>query len=281
MLATVTRRLLAVATAMSAVVLMSLPAIAAPITLFTADDFYIPRPASASDQVGVPRLLISFDVAANGFGELIGQTCQFTISAANGTSVHLNNYGILNTGADSNNSSDILETESLPDVITTTLTDETLTIGPVITLSNVMLPDPNGTVGTSVDYVVIVDCDIDDTTTTTVDDDTTTTAGDTTTTAGDTTTTTAEETTTTTVVEVTTTTSGVTTTVFGEDTTTTTTSGSTTSSSVVGSTTSSVPPVTGSTLPFTGPPVEAAGILMAGTALLMLGGGVLLAAKRG
>jgi hypothetical protein len=274
MFATVTKRVLAVTTAMSAVILMSLPAVAVPVQLFEADDFYIPRPASASDQVGVQRLLISFDVAANGFGDLIGQTCLFTIGAANGSSVHLNNYGVLDTGAATNNLTDILETESLPDVITTTLTDQFLTIGPVITLYNVMLPDPDDRVATSVEYVVTVDCDISDTTTTTtiIDDTTTTTIDDTTTTTiiDDTTTTTVEDTTTTSAVDITTTTGFV---------TTTTVPGDSSSTSVVGSTTS-IPPVTGSTLPFTGPPVEAAGILMAGTALLMLGGGVLLAAKR-
>jgi hypothetical protein len=280
MLATVKKRVLAVTTAMSAVVLMSLPAVAVPVQLFEADDFYIPRPASASDQVGVPRLLISFDVAANGFGDLIGQTCLFTIGAANGSSVHLNNYGILDTGAASNNLTDILETESLPDVITTTLTDQFLTIGPVITLYNVMLPDPDDRVATSVEYVVTVDCDIsDETTTTTVDDTTTTTVDDTTTTTVDDTTTTTVDDTTTTTVDDTTTTSAVDITTTTGFITTTTVPGDSSSTSVVGSTT--IPPVTGSTLPFTGPPVEAAGILMAGTALLLLGGGVLLAAKRG
>ncbi|MGF1665952.1 MAG: hypothetical protein ACFCVC_06730 [Acidimicrobiia bacterium] len=274
MLATVKKRVLAVATAMSAVILMSLPAVAVPVQLFVADDFYIPRPAANSDQVGVERLLISFDVAANGFADLIGQTCLFTVGAANGSSVHLNNYGILNTGAATNNLTNILETESLPDVITTTLTDQFLTIGPVITLSNVMLPDPDDRVGTSVDYVVTVDCDIsDETTTTTIVDDTTTTIVD------DTTTTVADDTTTTIVDETTTTSAGDITTTTGFI-TTTTVPGDSSSTSVVGSTTS-IPPVSGSTLPFTGPPVEAAGIAMAATALLMLGGGVLLAAKRG
>jgi hypothetical protein len=272
MLATVTKRVLAVTTALSAVILMSLPAAAVPVQLFTAEDFYIPRPASASDQVGVERLRMSFDVAANGFGDLIGQTCQFTVTAANGESVHLNNYGILDTGAASNNLTDILDTESLPDVLTTTLTDQFLTIGPVITLYNVMLPNADNRVGTSVDYVVIVDCDIsDETTTTTVDDTTTTTVDDsTTTTVDDTTTTTADDTTTTSVVDITTTTVSISTTSIPDD---------SSSTSVVGSSTS-IPPVSGGTLPLTGPPVEAAGILMAGTALLMLGGGVLLAAKR-
>ncbi len=272
MLATVKKRVLAVATAMSAVILMSLPAVAVPAVLFVADDFYIPRPAASSDQVGVERLLDSFDVAANGYADLIGQTCLFTISAANGSSVHLNNYGILDTGAASNNITDILETESLPDVVTTTLTDQFLTIGPVITLSNVMLPDDDDIVGTSVDYVVTVDCDVTDETTTTTIDDTTTTTSD------DTTTTTSDDTTTTTGDDITTTTGFITTTT--EPGGTTTVPGDTTSTSVVGSTTSSIPPVSGSTLPFTGPPVEAAGIAMAATALLMLGGGVLLAAKR-
>jgi hypothetical protein len=261
---TVLRRSLALVTAMSAVILMSLPALAAPVTLFTASDFYIPRPAEFSDQVGVPRLLATFDVAANGFEEFIGQNCTFTVTAENGDSVHLNNYGILDTGDGPETETLILETESEPNVLTTILEDETLVIGPVIQLFNVMIPDPNNTVATSVDYVVMVDCEQQEETTTTTEPEEETT----------TTTEPEEETTTTTVPEVTTTTG------FFDDTTTTTAPDVTSSSVSQETTSTTVPPVTGSTLPFTGPPVEAAGVAMAASAMLLLGGGVLLAARR-
>lgn len=274
MIRSVTRRALGAATALSAVLLMSLPAAAAPIELFVADDFYIPRPAENSDQVGVRRLLITFDLAANGYGDLIGQTCAFTVTAANGESVHLNNFGVLVTG---DTESDVLHTESLPNVLTTELTNPTMTLGPTISLYNVMLPDPNDTVGTSVDYVVIVDCDVEEPTTTTTAPTTTTTAPTTTTTAPTTTTSVPGPTTTTSPGDTTTTAPGDTTTTTGFI-TTTTTDGSTTTTGGAGVSSTTVPPVTGSTLPFTGP-VEAAGVAMAAAALLMLGAGVLMAAR--
>jgi len=254
----VTMRALTAATALSAIVLMSLPAVAAPVTLFTGSDFYIPRPAANSDQVGVPRLLATFDVAAAGYGDLIGSTCTFAATAANGESVHLNNFGILDTGDGTDTETDILETESLPNVLTTVLEDATLVVGPVINLYNVMLPDDNGIVGTSVDYVITVDCVVVEPTTTTTTEPPTTT-----TTTEATTTTTTGATTSTTVVLI-----------------TTTTVEATTTTSVAATSSTTVPPVSGSTLPFTGPPVEAAGIAMAGVALLLLGAGALLASKQ-
>lgn len=261
------RRLMAVLTSISALWLMTLPAAAATVTFsFTGSDFYIPRPVASSDQEGVLRLLTSYDLAANGFGDLIGTNCGFTVSAANGESVHLNNYGAIITGG---NETDVLDTESLPNVLTTTLTDNTLTLGPTIDLYNVMLRDGNNTIGTSVDYVVTVVCETEDTTTTTQATTTTTTVETTTTTAPSTTTT--APSTTTTAPPVTTTS------ILG---TTTTTTGETTTSSVAATSSTTVPPVTGSTLPFTGP-VEAAGVAMAASALLLLGAGLLLAAREG
>ncbi len=244
------RRAFAVAVAAAMTLLMSLPAFAAPVTLFTTSDFYIPRPADASDQVGVRRLLDSFDLAANGFEDLIGDECLFTVSAANGDSVHLNNFAVITTGT---NETDVYGTESLPNVETTTLEDATHVLGPTIEFYNVMLPDADGLIGTSVDFVVTVDCEFDEETTTTTEGTTTTTEGTTTTTEGSSTTT---------------------------ESSTTTTTIPTTSSSVLGTTTTTIPPVSGSTLPFTGPPVEAAGLAMAAAALLMLGSGVLIAARQ-
>jgi len=234
----------------------SVPAFAAPISLLAASDFYIPRPASASDQVGVRRLLAVYDLAENGYADLIGIECTFTITAANGDSVHPNNFGVIVTGDDE---SDILETESEPNVTTTRLEDETLVLGPTIELYNVMLPDEDDIVATSVDYEVFVDCEPETTTTTQA---TTTTTEATTTTTEPTTTTTAPTTSSSTVLGTTTTTLP-----------TTSTSAEATSSSTT------VPQVTASTLPFTGPPVETAGWLMAATALFLLGGGALLAAR--
>jgi hypothetical protein len=256
------RRIMAILTATMVLGLMSLPAGAATVE-FTVEgsDFYIPRPVEASDQEGVYRLLTSYDLASNGFGDLIGTECIFTVTADNDDSVHLNNFGAIVTGG---NETDIYDTESEPNELTTQLEDPTLVLGETIELFNVMLRDPNGTIGTSVDYVVTVRC-------TTVEETTTTTAAETTTT-------TVEETTTTTVADTTTTTAPAitTSTVLGE---TTTTTAPATTSSTSAAATSTVPPVTGSTLPFTGAPVDAAGVGMAAAALLLLGGGVLLAAR--
>lgn len=252
------RRTLAAVTAALAVGLLSLPAGAAVVSFsFTGSDFYLPRPAEASDQVGVYRLVATYDLAANGFEDLIGDECTFGVSAANGESVHLMNFGAIVTGG---NETDVYDTESEPNVTQTRLEDATLVLSSTIELFNVMLPDPNGLVGTSVDYTVTVTCGTEDTTTTTAA-----------------TTTTTEETTTTTA-STTTTTEGTTTTT-ASPTTSSSVLGTTTSTSVAATSTSTVPPVSGSTLPFTGPPVEAAGLAMAAAALLMLGGGVLVAGR--
>jgi hypothetical protein len=251
---------MAVLTALATVGLMSLPAGAATVIFsFEGDDFYIPRPVESSDQENVYRLLNSYDLAANGYADLIGLNCTFSVTAANGTSVHLNNFGAIITGGDE---TDIFDTESAPDELTTQLEDATLVLGETIELYNVMVRDDDGIIGTSVDYVVTVTCTTEDETTTT------TTVETTTTTTVETTTTTAPTTTTTLPVS--------TTSILG---TTTTTVADTTTTSVAATSTSTLPPVTGSTLPFTGPPVEAAGIAMAAAALLLLGGGVLLATR--
>ncbi len=254
------RRLMAVLTAAATVGLMSLPAGAATVIFsFEGDDFYLPRPVESSDQEYVYRLLATYDMAANGYADLIGLNCTFSVTAANGSSVHLNNYGAIITGG---NETDILDTESLPDVLTTQLEDATLVLGETIELYNVMVRDGNGTIATSVEYVVTVTClTVEETTTTTVEE----------------TTTTAVETTTTTTAPTTTTTLPVSTSSILI--TTTTTVADTTTTSAAATSTSTIPPVTGDTLPFTGPPVEAAGIAMAAAALLLLGGGVLLAGR--
>lgn len=256
------RRVLAVVTALGTVGLMSLPAGAAAVEFsFTGSDFFIPRPVDATDQEGVYRLLATYDLAANGYGDLVGTACGFEVTADNDDSVHLNNFGAIITGG---NETDIYGTESAPNVLTTTLEDDTLVLGPTIELYNIMLEDPSGRIGTSVDYVVTVSCftEVESTTTTTVET--------TTTTAVETTTTTAVETTTTTAPEVSTSSVLI---------TTTTTAPEVTTSSVLATTSSTVPPVSGSTLPFTGAPVETAGMVMAAVALVLLGGGVLLASR--
>ena len=230
----------------------SLPAAAEPVTLFTAEDFYIPRPVEASDQAGVRRLLIEFDLAANGFADIIGQECFFSVAAVNGESVHENNYGVIQTivGGETLEAT-ITGTESEPNVETTVLSDDTLVVGPTITLYNVMEPTGDGIIGTSVDYSVVADCPEPETTTTTAS--TTTTTEPTTTTTAPTTTTTAP--------------------------TTTTSAQVSTTSSVLGVTTSTIPPVSATTLPLTGPPVETAGLAMMAMALLLLGSAALMAAR--
>lgn len=242
------RRILGMLTAILAAGLFALPAGAQTTSFqFTGSDFYVPRPAAASDQVGVLRLLTSFDLAANGYGELIGQVCSFEVDASNGESVHVNNYAAIITGGEE---TDVYETEAAPNVTETLLEDATLTLGDSIELYNVMLPDSEDIMATSVEFTVIVTCTTEETTTTTEPTTTTT------------------EPTTTTTVPVTTTTS-----VLGTTTTTAPEAEAT-------STTTTVPSVSPSTLPFTGPPVEPAGLAVAGAALMLLGGGALFAARR-
>jgi hypothetical protein len=242
-------KVLTVLTALAGAFLLSLPAAAEPVTLFTAEDFYIPRPAANSDQAGVRRMLIEFDLEANGFGDIIGQECFFSVSAFNGDSVHENNYGVIQTTVDGETlEATIGGTESQPNVETTVLSDNTLVVGPTITLYNVMEPTGDGIIGTSVEYTVVADCPEPEVTTTTTEPTTTTTEPTTTTTAPPTTTSS----------------------VLGETTTT---------AQQVDSTTTTVPAVSESTLPFTGAPVETAGVAMAAIALLMLGSGALMASR--
>jgi hypothetical protein len=225
------RRVMAVLTAVATVGLMSLPAGAATVVFsFEGDDFYIPRPVESSDQENVYRLLNSYDLAANGYADLIGLECTFSVTAANGESVHLNNFGAIVTGG---NETDIFDTESLPDVLTTQLEDATLVLGETIELYNVMVRDDNGTIGTSVEYVVTVTCTTEEETTTTTVETTTTTTVETTTTTAPTTTTTTLPVSTTSIL----------------GTTTTTTVADTTTTSVAATSTSTIPPVTGTPFP--------------------------------
>ncbi len=179
---------------------LAVPAMAQTVSFsFTGADFSVPRPVDQTDQEGVRRLLTTFDLAANGYGDLIGRTCTFSVAAANGQSVHLNNFGVIATGV---NETDVLQTESLPNVVETVLQDATLVLGATIELYNVMVPDANGIVATSVDYSVTATCTAQQTTTTTSEATTTTseattTTSEATTTTSETTTTTSETTTTT------------------------------------------------------------------------------------
>jgi LPXTG-motif cell wall-anchored protein len=151
---------------------------------FTGSDFSVPQDVDQTDQEGVRRFLASFDLATNGFADLIGTTCTLNVHAANAESVHPNNFGVIVTG---DSESDVLETESEPFVDETRLEDPSLELGPTIELYNVMMPDADGIVATSVDYTVTVTCN-QQVTTTTSETTTTTTSSTTTTTAPSTTT---------------------------------------------------------------------------------------------
>lgn len=214
----------------------------------TASDFYIPRPATASDQVGVERVRSTDTVPA----EYVGLTCGIVVGAANGASVHGDNYGIVYSNGDS-----VLveDTEDQPNVVRTTQSDRRITLGATMTVVNIMVEDAAGTVGTSVDYVVTVDCTQQVTTTTTTQATTTTTGGDTTTTTAP---------------NVTTTTGGDATTTTGPDISTTTTPDGSTTTTPDESTTTIPPVETPPTLPFTGPE-DYIGMAMAAAALLLLG----------
>ena len=161
------------------------------------------------------------------------------------------------TSLTGDNETDVLETESEPNVLRTVLDDRTLVLGETMELYNIMVPDDDNIVATSVVYTVSVFC---------AEQVTTTTAPETTTTTSETTTTTSETTTTTS--ETTTTTS---------ETTTTTTAPTTTTTIPI--TTTSISATTLQTLPFTGPGAGG-GWLSLGAALLVAGAVALGAARR-
>ena len=122
---------------------------------FTGSDFFLPRPADATDQENVPRFVASFDLVAKGFEELVGQTCALLVLAANGDSVHPYNFGqIVTEGSET----DVLETESEPNVLRTVLENRLIVLGPTMELYNIMVPDDEGIVATSVVYTVSVFC---------------------------------------------------------------------------------------------------------------------------
>lgn len=226
--------------------MMGVSARAAEPVVISGSDFYIPRPVEASDDYGVPRLLVVVDVPV----EHQGQPCLVSAEADNGDSVHAENFGFILTEGDR---ADFIGTESEPNVKKVVVQGNPFTPGETVSLYNVMLPDPDGTVGTSVDYFIILDCEAQVTTTTT-QATTTTTQGTTTTTAA----------TTTTTGDTTTTTQGTTTTT-GES--TTTTEGETTTT-----------PPNGSTLPDTGP-TGIVGLVGSAVALMIIGVGFLIGAR--
>jgi hypothetical protein len=263
----------------------SLTAHAATTTIeFTAEDFYIPRPATASDQVGVERRLATVETPA----ELVGATCSVVGTSTNGESVNLNNYGMIRSNGDSVRIDGTEDTAS-----GVRLSDRTIVLGVTIDLYNVMQPDANGIVATSVNYSVRVTCTIEDdtieddttTTSTTIDDSTTTTTPPPTTLTTDSSTTstsiTIPATTTTAPTGSTTSTQPPSTSTIppGSSTSTTAPTDSTSTSLIEQDTSTTTHPTTDETLPWTGPPVEAAGMVMAGLALLALGGAVLVAGR--
>ncbi len=231
--------------------MLALPAqaqILDPDFTFVGSDFFIPQPLMQTDQEGVPRLVGTFDLVANGFEELVGQTCAILVLAANGDSVHPYNFGQIVTGS---SETDVLETESEPNVLRTVLENRLLVLGETMELYNIMVPDDEGIVATSVQYTVSVFCAEQPITTTTTPE-TTTTTSETTTTTSETTTTTSETTTSTT-----------------EPTTTTTT---------IPITSTSISQTTLETLPNTGP--GAGGWVSLAAALLVAGAVALGAARR-
>jgi hypothetical protein len=251
--------LIVIATAVTLIAL-ALPASAATVTItFSGSDFFIPRPATATDQEGVFRPIATYDVVANGQSEFVGTTCRFVVTAGNGESVHPYNFGHLETNG---SVTDINGTENQPNVARTVLDDPTLVLGETIALFNVMIPDDNGSVSTSVDYVVSATCTTDDTTTTTTVPDVTTTTGPPASTS------------------TTTTPTGSTTTTAPTDTTTTSPGDTTTTTGGTARSTSTIPPVTpDSTLPFTGPIENMIGLSLAAAALILLGAATLLSTK--
>jgi len=254
---TVSRRLLAVAAVSTALAIPSGPASAAPVQLFDAADFFIPRPASATDQEGIERPIAHYDLAANGHSDLIGRTCEFTVVADNGDSVNVNNYAIIRTGSEE---SDVYETESEANVTTTVMEDATLVPGPTIQMFNVMVPGAGDIVGTSVDFTLFVDCAVPATTTSTTIPSTTSTTspspGPSTSTP-----TTAPDPSTSTTAAITTSTSEP-------------------GTSISDSTSTTIPATVTGTLPFTGS--GAPGLGSAAVALMVLGGaGVVAARPRG
>lgn len=255
---TVNRRRLAAVVVLGALTLPSSPALAAAVDLFSASDFFIPRPASATDQEGVERQIGSFDLAANGYADLIGQECSFSVLADNGDSVNENNYAIIRTGG---SETDVYETESLANVTNTLLEHETLVVGPTIEVFNVMIPGTGGIVGSSVNLTVSVDCAATTTTTTTPSSTSTSTTTPPAPTPSSSTTSTSPE-------------DPPTTSTTAAITTSTTEPGASTS----GDTSTTVATATGGTLPFTG--LSGEGALAAGACALVLLGGAGVAAAR-
>lgn len=217
-------------------------------------DYYIPRPVEASDQEGVYRLMVTAEITGTLLEPFIGERCTFSLVSDNKESIHLNNYAVVDTGA---TTVPIPGTESVPFRVTDPPDVFMADLGETVALYNIMEPDPDGIMATSVDYTLTIECvavppTTTPETTTTIPPETTTTTNATTTTTDGTTSTTG----------------GSTTTTFPS---TTTTWG--------GETTTTVPPTTGSTLPFTGVEEHLPEMVAAGVALLLLGGGALLAAR--
>ncbi len=196
----------------------------------------------------MPRFVATFDLVAEGFEELVGQTCAILVLAANGDSVHPYNFGQIVTGG---SETDVLETESEPNVLRTVLENRLLVLGPTMELYNIMVPDDEGIVATSVVYTVSVFCAEQTTTTTTPE--TTTTPPETTTTTPETTTTTPE---------------------------TTTTTPETTTTIPITTTSISATTLVQPTLPFTGPGPGGGGWVSLAAALLVAGAVALGAARR-
>jgi hypothetical protein len=231
---------------------------------FTAAGFITPGNVTAGDVL----TLATFDVAAEGYGDVIGETCVFSVSSRNGESVHVNSYAESLTNG---NATDILGTED--GVNGVHVVDRTLEVGPTIAVFYHVGARALGElpIGVSVNLTIGVTCQTEDTTTTS-------TVPTTSSTVPDTTTTTAPDTSTSTVTSTTSTTPATSTTA---PTGSTTTTNPTACCTPERPTTSTVPPVTSPTLPFTDQD-ETASLAMTAVALLALGGfGVVSARPKG
>jgi hypothetical protein len=153
-----------------------LGAMAATVTFtFTAAGFVTPGNVSAGDVL----TLATFDMAGEGYGDLIGETCTFSARSQNGESVHVNSYAEILTNG---NATDILGTED--GVNGVHVVDRTLEVGPTIAVFYHVGARALGElpIGVSVNLTIGVTCQTEDTTTsTTVSYSTSTTAPQTTT----------------------------------------------------------------------------------------------------
>jgi hypothetical protein len=245
------------------------PAFAA-TTSFTIEASAFITPGNV--QAGDVLTLATFDVAGEGYGSTIGQTCLISATSTNGESVHVNSFAEIVTNG---SATDVLGTED--GVNGVHVVDRMLEIGDTITILYHVGARAlgEGPLGVSVNLTIGVTCQTEDTTTsTTVSSSTSTTAPQTTTVPDSSTSSTVPPITPPPTVPPATSTTA--------PTGSTTTTNPTACCTPERPTTSTVPPVTSPpTLPYTGVS-GVAGLGMAAAALIALGGfGVVSARPKG